>query len=255
MSTWSGVSAAYARSFAALCAGTIPSVLDALPGSRLLDVGSGTGTLTAAARARGYEVTAVDSDPDMVAMTEAVAPGTCRRAALPNLPFPSGHVDAVAANFVVNHLEDPRAGVRELARVMARDGRLAMTVWPPGGAQWSVLVNAAFDEAGAAPWQGARLPAERDFDRTPEGLAVLAEEAGLTVTRSETLAWVWDVAPDDLWAGIAGGVATPGARFRAQSAEGQERVRGAFERLAAESMVDGRLQFACTASLVVARHP
>jgi len=41
--------------------------------------------------------------------------------ALPHLPFTAGSFDAVAANYVLNHVGDPRTGVAELVLV-ARPG-------------------------------------------------------------------------------------------------------------------------------------
>jgi ubiquinone/menaquinone biosynthesis C-methylase UbiE len=160
---WSGVSRAYRASFARLCAGTIDEVLSELAGERLLDVGCGTGDLLAEAIERGWAAEGVDPDPDMVAMSEAVAPGCVRQAALPELPYDDGTFDAVTANFVVNHVPDPRAAMRELARVIAPRGRLAVTIWPAGGAGWSGLVAGAFADAGAVPLPSTRLPEQVDF--------------------------------------------------------------------------------------------
>ncbi|MDO5662573.1 MAG: class I SAM-dependent methyltransferase [Brachybacterium sp.] len=235
--------------------GTIPRILEDLPTARLLDAGSGNGSLISTAIARNREAVAIDADPDMVAMTNAAAPGTCERAVLPNLPFPDSSFGAVAANFVVNHLEEPRAGVEELARVLASGGQLAMTIWPQGGAGWASLVDGAFEDAGATPWQGTRLPPEQDFPRTPDGLAMLAEAAGLEIISSETLTWTWEVDASALWSGIEGGVATPGARYRAQTAAIQEETRIAFERRSAELASHGRLCFRCSASYVLAVRP
>ena len=108
---WIGIGRAYRASFARLCAGTIDEVLGELAGERLLDVGCGTGDLLAKAIDRGWAVEGVDPDPDMVTMSEALAPRRVRRAALPELPFEDGTFDAVTANFVVNHVADPRAAV------------------------------------------------------------------------------------------------------------------------------------------------
>jgi len=41
--------------------------------------------------------------------------------ALPHLPFTAGSFDAAAANYVLNHVGDPRTGVAELVLV-ARPG-------------------------------------------------------------------------------------------------------------------------------------
>lgn len=255
MNRWSGVSEAYATSFATLCEGTIPRILQDLPQGRLLDAGSGTGALVAAATARGHDTVAIDSDPDMVAMTNAVVPDACVQAALPDLPFQDDSFRAVTANFVINHLDDPRAGVGELARVLTPGGRLAMTIWPAGGAGWTNLVNAAFDDGGATAWQGARLPVDRDFPRTVDGLAMLASTAGLEIITSETVTWTWIVEAAALWSGIAGGVATPGARYIAQTEPVREKVRQAFKWRAESMETDGRLSFPCSASYVLATKP
>lgn len=88
MSNWSGVSQAYKESFALLCAGTEDRILGDLVDGPVLDVGSGTGTLTRAFFEKGLDVTAVDSNPDMVAMTNQEVPGSCTLHALPQLPSP-----------------------------------------------------------------------------------------------------------------------------------------------------------------------
>lgn len=56
---WSGKAEAYARTYARLCAYPAVALLDAAevgPGSRVLDVGCGTGTISGAAAGRGAEV-------------------------------------------------------------------------------------------------------------------------------------------------------------------------------------------------------
>ncbi|MFG3602898.1 hypothetical protein [Micromonospora chersina] len=63
-SRWAGRAEAYARSFGRLCAYPAETLLDAAAvraGRRLIDVGTGPGTVAAAAPARGAEVAAVDA--------------------------------------------------------------------------------------------------------------------------------------------------------------------------------------------------
>ncbi len=69
-------------------------------------------------------------------------------------------------------------------------------------------------------------PAHLDFERSVDGLQRLVEEAGLTALHSEDLTWTWTVALDDLWRGVAGGVAGVGRTYLAQSPD----VRAAAER-------------------------
>ncbi|MEH0845245.1 hypothetical protein V6U81_22915 [Micromonospora sp. CPCC 205711] len=69
---WAGRAEAYRRSFALLCAYPVGELLDAAgvgPGGRVLDVGCGTGTVTARAADRGA---AVDAEPGMPALPTAL---------------------------------------------------------------------------------------------------------------------------------------------------------------------------------------
>lgn len=145
---WTGVAEAYARSFAGLCAGAVPSMLDGLPsGARLLDVGCGTGALVAEARRRGHDVVAVEPDPEMAALAGDLLRDEVIVGGLPNLPLADDGFDVVTANFVLNHVDDPRAGARELVRVAARGGAVRATIWgatpPPQALMWGGLLDAA----------------------------------------------------------------------------------------------------------------
>ncbi|MEU4920345.1 class I SAM-dependent methyltransferase [Streptomyces parvus] len=104
---------AYADTCARLCAHLVPALLDTAevgPGTRVLDVGCGTGTVSAAAVARGASVYAADADPGMVAATRRAVPGiTPHIARLPELPDADDPFDAGAGNFVLNHVGRPLA--------------------------------------------------------------------------------------------------------------------------------------------------
>lgn len=256
------MSAAYARSFAALCAGTVDFVLDELaaPPDRqctLLDVGCGTGELAVAATAQRMAVMAADPDPDMVALArDAVDRAgsadtvTVVEAGLPDLPFADGEFDRVAANFVVNHLPDPRAGVRELARVTRPGGRVAMTTWVSGELEPSRLFADAMAEVGVTSLPGQRLAPELDFDRSPEGLARLAAEAGLVDAGARLVEWTWHIALDDIWEGVAGGVGVAGRTYLAQDEPTRARLEAAYRDLARRHVdPDGGLTFRALAAL------
>ena len=230
---WAGVAQAYARSFAGLCAGVVPVLLADLPrGGRLLDVGCGTGALVGAGRDAGHDAIGVEPDPEMAALASAALGTDVVLAGLPDLPLADDGFDAVTAAFVLNHVDDPRAGAHELRRVAAPGGTVRATIWgatpPPQAVMWSGLLDAVGATRAPAP----RLPAERDFERSPHGLAGILSEAGLAVTHAGTHAWRWRVAPDDLWAGLTS-VGSFGVLWRHQSADVRARLRTAYDALGA----------------------
>lgn len=256
---WAGVAAAYRRSFGTLCAGTIPTLLEATePAPDHLDLGCGTGELALAAARRGRRVTAVDPDPEMVSTTRATARKASvamdvLEAALPRLPLPDGGAGAVTANFVLNHVPDPRAAMHALARVAAPSAPLAMTIWPAEPGPHLAAYGEAARAARAVPVPSAHLAPELDFARSAEGLAELAREAGLTIARAEEICWTWMVTAEDLLAGIRGGVAGPGRLHQAQTPETRSEIELRARALWAP-FEDGtsRLCFPVTAVLVVA---
>jgi len=99
---------------------------------RVLDVGCGPGALTAelARRAGPGLVTAVDPSEEYVAALRDRDPGVqVIRATAEDLPFEEGCFDATLAQLVVNVMDDPVAGLREMARVTRDGGVVAACVW------------------------------------------------------------------------------------------------------------------------------
>jgi len=99
--------------------------LESAPGPRVLDLGAGTGKLTAMLVALGVEVVAVEPDPAMLAELRRALPSI---RALPGraeaIPLPDGSVDAVLAGNALHWFEMDVAGP-EIARVLAPGGTLA----------------------------------------------------------------------------------------------------------------------------------
>ena len=86
---------------------------------QFLDAGCGTGNVSRAAPERGWAVTALDADPQMLEVGRAECAGlTIRwvRLSLPQAGLREGAFGAVVANFVINNVADPRSVLRELAR-------------------------------------------------------------------------------------------------------------------------------------------
>lgn len=176
---WPELAQAYQRSFARLCAGTVDSIVADLgsPASgQLLDAGCGTGNVSRATARRGWTVTALDIDAQMLEVGRAESGGLPIRwvqSALPQSGLRADAFDAVVANFVVNNVPDPRAAARELARVVRPGGVVAFTAWVSERATHIGLILEAFQAAGL-PEPRLRRPAEVDFERTVGGLTFLA---------------------------------------------------------------------------------
>ena len=222
----------------------------ALP--RVLDVGTGTGTVAALARDRGATVVAVDAEPTMLELAARRLAGvTLLPAVLPHLPFATGSFDATVANFVVNHVGRPAAAVAELSRVTRRGGRVAVTVWPSPPPVVQRLWGDVFAAAGAVlPPSLPRLAVEDDFPRTEAGVTELLRGAGLADVRCVTPAWTLHIDPEDWWSGPAARLATPGLILEHQSPDGLRRVRAAYDELIAPYLgPDGMLALPASALL------
>ena len=255
---WAGRATAYQGSFAALCAYPAGALLDAAgikAGDRLLDVGTGTGAVAALACARGAKVVAVDAEPSMLELARSLVPAAeFDHAALPRLPFADDSFDAAVANFVINHVGDPLAAIRELRRVVRPGGRIAATIWPypapPAQHLWTTIFDAAnVDRSVDLP----RVAPDKDFARTCDGLSDLFHQAGLTDVGCDTIVWSHRTDPDSWWNGPANGIGTPGMVMQHQSAGTIDRIRTQYDRhTAAYRDADGQLALPTAALLAAA---
>jgi SAM-dependent methyltransferase len=115
----------------ALAAALIP-VAGVEPGWRALDVGCGTGALTAALAELlgGERVAAVDpSEPFARACADRLPDVRVEVGVAESLPFGDDSFDAGLSQMVVNFMTDARAGVREMCRVTRAGGVVASAVW------------------------------------------------------------------------------------------------------------------------------
>jgi len=97
------------------------------PGDRVLDACCGTGDLAVQAERRGARVVALDFSPGMLERARRKS-GTIEwvQGDALALPFADGEFDAATVGFGVRNLADLEGGLRELARVLRPDGKLAV---------------------------------------------------------------------------------------------------------------------------------
>ncbi len=151
-SAWDGVDggrwAEYADLLEGMPARYDGALLDAAGigrGSRVLDVGCGTGSVTRAAARRAATGAALGVDLSTAMI--AVARDRAARAGLPNAaflradaqahPFPTAGFDVVVSRTGASFFGDPPAAFANLARATAPGGRLALLTWQsPAQNEW-----------------------------------------------------------------------------------------------------------------------
>ncbi|MGP6171266.1 class I SAM-dependent methyltransferase [Microbacterium sp. A204] len=242
MSGWNGVGAAYAASYADLCAGTTQVIVQALGAGAqrtLLDVGSGTGSLAAKLAEDGWVVTGCEPEPTMrsiSSMRHPNVPVIC--GTLPSLAFADGAFDCVTANFVLNHVNDPRRSAAEMLRVTTAGGIVIATTWT---ATPSLFWVSVCERAGLGPATGECLPADKDFERSCAGFGRMLQQSGWQdLTVSETH-WTWHANAEVLWSSVTGGVAGAGAFFLSLDERDRRQFQLAFDELCNERVVDGTI--------------
>jgi demethylmenaquinone methyltransferase/2-methoxy-6-polyprenyl-1,4-benzoquinol methylase len=97
------------------------------PGSRALDVATGTGDLAIELAARGAEVVGSDFSEGMLDVARRKAPAlTWEQGNALALPYPDGAFDAVTVGFGARNFSDLPQGLREMARVVRPGGRVVV---------------------------------------------------------------------------------------------------------------------------------
>lgn len=146
--------AEYARLLDPTLAGVVERLVElaeAQPGTRLLDLATGTGAVARAAALRGAAVVGVDVSAAMLGVARELSPGVeFRLADAHALPFEEGGFDVVACGLALSHFHEPLTALGETLRVLRDGGELVASAWGRGaGALSSGMVVELLQRHGA----------------------------------------------------------------------------------------------------------
>jgi len=218
--------------FSRLLAPQMVELASVRPGDDALDVGCGTGMLTAVLvdRLGAGHVTGIDPSASFVDAARQRFPGArIDHGFAESLPYPDASFDVAIAQLVVHFMRDPLEGIREMRRVARPGGTLAACVWDHAGGTGPVSLY----------WDAARevtpgTPDESDLAGAREGhLVELFEAAELgDVEGAVVVAPLEFAAFDDYWAPFERGVGPAGAHLAALDAATRARLRERARELA-----------------------
>ena len=107
--------------------------IDLQPENRVLDVGCGTGVLLEALSntTPGTLLAGVDPSGDMLAVARQRLDETVslKQSYAEKLPFPEEAFDVVISTNALHYFRNPPGALEEMYRVLAPDGRIAITDW------------------------------------------------------------------------------------------------------------------------------
>jgi SAM-dependent methyltransferase len=184
--------------------------LDVPAGRKWLDVGCGTGALTATVLAAADPTGIIGVDPSERFLATAKdriadARASFRAGDARSLPLPNHHVDVVVSGLALNFVPEPARAAAELARVTRPGGVAAAYVWDYAGGMammrhfWDAA--AELDPAAAELDEGRRFPLCR-----PESLRQLWADAGLDAVMVRAIDVPTVFADfDDYWTPFLGG--------------------------------------------------
>ncbi len=155
---------------------------------RAIDVGCGEGRVSRLLAESGWHVTAADPVLPLLDAAEAESSATAYHLApAHDLPVPDRSYDLVLAYNMLMDVADPRAAVGEMARALAPDGRLVISIVHPM-ADMAVRDGSDANYFGRQPFSGSDSRDGltmnfRGWTMPLSGYTDLIAQAGLVITR------------------------------------------------------------------------
>ncbi|TDE92692.1 class I SAM-dependent methyltransferase [Occultella glacieicola] len=191
---WSELATEWAAHWGAVAAPVHERTIAAtgiVPGTRVLDVGCGSGEFLATLEATGAVVSGADPAPAMLELARRRVPGAdVRRAGFERLPWPAASQDVVTGVNALQFAPDTTDALAEAARVLRPGGLVAIANWAE-----AALNDLDAIEAALAAHAGEEPGPDGDL-RIAGGLEDALAEAGLRVREAGVVDVPWQV-PDD----------------------------------------------------------
>lgn len=221
---WGRRTTDWAEQSETLMTGLYNEVLDQLdikPGTRLLDVGCGSGVAAALAVERGAEVSGLDATPEMLAIGRKRAPGAdFRHGEMESLPYPDDTFDIVTGFNAFQYAAAPVNALREARRVTRPGGAVMICTWGRPERVDMAPVIRALGSLLPPPPPGAPGP----FALSEDGaLAALVRQAGLQPRHGGRYVDRWKL-PADVET-VLRGLLSSGPASAAIERAGEEAVR------------------------------
>lgn len=190
-------------------------------GDSVLDVGAGTGALTAELLSRGASVAAADPSPEFAAVLRERFPGLeVERAAAESLPYGDAVFDIALAQLVVAFMADAPAAIAEMARVARR---VAVCMWGVAEVDMFAAIDHAAEAVGAT-----RATEPRRYRTSQEINDLLAPHGEVETAELDVTAGYRDF--DEFWAALDRGVGPAGQWLASLDAGPREEARAALYR-------------------------
>jgi SAM-dependent methyltransferase len=205
------------------------TVLDRLHidrGTRLLDIGCGSGYAARMAAELGATVSGIDITPELIAIAGERLPDVpnFHVGGMDSLPFEDATFDAAVGFNAFQFANDPTQAVREAARVVKPQGLVAATTFAEPERNESTALHLALEPLrNAAPAAPGHLPYELS---APGGLEDLLAEASLEPVESGEVPLAWAHASVD--EAVRAVLASAGGAM-AIDAAGESKARAALE--------------------------